>query len=213
MKHSVSQKLRVAVLGATGATGRHVVAAGLRSGHDVVALTRRPRSFEPSRGLTEFAWPDVTDPGPLADAFMGVDAVISTIGGPARGPATVCTDAIDAAVPAMVKAGVSRLIVVSAHGVLESHDRSLFSILAWAGVGEKLKDKETMEPLITSSGLEWTIVRPPTLKNAPPAGNYKVGEDLPIRLWHAIGRADLAAFLIHEAEVARFVRQYPRIHR
>ncbi len=213
MRQNVSQKRRVAVLGATGATGRHVVAAALRSGDEVVALTRTQGSFEPSRGLTELAWPDVTDADPLARAFRGIDAVISAIGGAARGPTTVCTDAINAAVPAMIEAGASRLIVVSAHGVLESHDRSLYSLLAWAGVRERLKDKETMEPLITSSELEWTIVRPPMLTNAPPAGNYTVGEELSIRPWHTIGRADLAAFLIHEAEAGRFVRRYPRIHR
>jgi hypothetical protein len=34
-----------------------------------------------------------------------------------------------------------------------------------------------------------------------------------IRLWHSIGRADLAHFLVREAEKADFVRRYPRIHR
>ena len=74
-------------------------------------------------------------------------------------------------------------------------------------------DKETMEPHIVDSSLDWTIVRPPMLRDSPATGTYRVGDDLPIRLWHSIGRADLAGFLVREAESPRFVRRYPRIHR
>lgn len=213
MKQNVSQRLKVAVLGATGATGRHVVATGLERGHEIVALVRRADSFEPAAGLAEMVWADLSDRGTLTQALVDVDVVISTLGGADTGPTTVCTDAISTTRSAMSEAGVSRLIVVSAHGVLESHDRSLYSMAVWAGVSEKMKDKESMESLITSSELEWTIVRPPMLKDTPATGKYQVGEELPIHLWHTIGRADLAAFLVREAEESQFVRRYPRIHR
>ena len=212
MRQFVSKK-RIAVLGATGATGRHVVAIALEAGHDVVAVTRKSGAFTTSPGLTEAAWVDVRDAEALAVALGGVDVVISALGGAGQGPTTVCTDAIRTTIPAMTEAGVYRLIVVSAHGVLETHDRSLYSIAVWSGVGEKMKDKETMEPLIVDSSLVWTIVRPPMLKDSPGAGKYQVGEDLPIRLWHWIGRADLAGFLVGEAENAQFAHRYPRIHR
>jgi putative NADH-flavin reductase len=97
--------------------------------------------------------------------------------------------------------------------VLETHDRSLYSMAVWSGVGEKMKDKETMEALIVASPLSWTIVRPPMLKDTPATGKYQVGDDLPIKLWHSVGRADLAGFLVGEAEDARFAHRYPRIHR
>ncbi len=198
------------MLGATGATGRQVVAAGSERGHDVVAVVRRAGYFD---GVTEAVWTDLADQDTLASVFAGADVVISALGGADKGPTSVCTDAISSTVPAMVTAGVSRLIVVSAHGVLESHDRSLYAHAVWAGVGEKMKDKELMEPLITRSDLEWTIVRPPALKNTPAIGKYQVDEHLPIRLWDSIGRADLADFLVQEAESPRFVRGYPRVRR
>ncbi len=103
----------------------------------------------------------------LVKAFRGVDVVISTLGGAAKSPTTVCTDGIRSAVAAMQQTGVSRLIVVSAHGVAETHDKSLFSLAVWAGVRGKMRDKETMEPLIVESGLDWTIVRPPCLRTSP----------------------------------------------
>jgi putative NADH-flavin reductase len=211
MRHNVSKRL--AILGATGATGRHVVAAGLAAGHDMVALVRRPGSFSTRPRFREVVWADVADQDTLAAALDGTDAVISTLGGAEKGPTTVCTDAIRSAIPAMNAAGTSRLVAVSAHGVLETHDRSLYSRAVWRGVAEKMLDKETMEPLIVDSSLDWTIVRPPLLKDSPATGRYEVGDDLPIRLWHSIGRADLAGFLVREAESPQFVRGYPRIHR
>jgi putative NADH-flavin reductase len=211
MRQTVSK--RIAVLGATGATGRHVVAAGLDAGHDVIALVRRPGSFPPRPRFREAVWADMADQKTLAAALDGSDVVISALGGAAKGPTRVCTDAIRSAVPAMKAAGATRLIAVSAHGVLETHDRSLYSMAVWSGVAEKMLDKETMEPLIVDSSLDWTIVRPPTLRDSPATGRYQVGEDLPIRLWHSIGRTDLAHFLVREAEAPRFLRRYPRIHR
>jgi len=206
-------KRRLAVLGATGATGRYVVEVALRRGHEVTALVRRPGSFSPAERLSEVVWTDLSDEATLASALIGTHAVISTLGGAAKGPTTVCADGTRSAVTAMDQAGVSRLIVVSAHGVAESHDRSLYSLAVWAGVANRMRDKETMEALITASNLDATIVRPPALNDTPATGRYQVATDLPIHLWTSIGRADLAGFLVHEAEKSQFVGAFPRIAR
>ncbi|MFB9447045.1 NAD(P)H-binding protein [Dactylosporangium vinaceum] len=205
--------MTVAVIGASGATGRHVVATALDRGHLVTACVRRPATFAEQERLTEAVWPDTGDTPALARALRGADVVISALGGAAGGPTTVCTDGIRTTVAAMAATGVTRLIAVSAHGVLETHDRSLYSRAVWAGVADRMRDKETMEPLITASDLAWTIVRPPKLSDGPATGNSRVGTDLPIRVWSSVGRADLAAFLIGEAESPRYVRAYPRITR
>ncbi|XVV10092.1 NAD(P)-dependent oxidoreductase [Actinoplanes sp. CA-131856] len=211
MRQPVSQRL--VVLGASGATGRHVVATALARGHKVVALVRRGGTFAPRAGLTEAVWPDVTDMPALTAALPGADVVISALGGAGKGPTTVCADGIRSAVTAMKAVGVDRLIAVSAHGVLESHDASLYSRAVWAGVADRMRDKEAMEPLITASGLNWTIVRPPKLSDHDATGRYRTGAELPIRVWSSIGRADLAAFLVDEAETARYERAHPRITR
>lgn len=212
MRHDVS-KMRFAVLGATGGTGRHVVATALERGHDVIALARRAEAFDPAPGLRQVVWADLNDPAVLLDAFQGVDAVISALGGALRGPTTVCTDGIRSAITAMTQVGVARLIAVSAYGVADTHDRSLYSLAVWAGVGDRMRDKETMEPLIVDSGLDWTIVRPPKLTDSVEIEHYVTGVDLPIRLWSSIGRADLAGFLVREAEDPRFEHAFPRIAR
>ncbi|MBD7918793.1 NAD(P)H-binding protein [Cellulomonas sp. Sa3CUA2] len=212
MRQSVTQQ-RVLVLGATGATGRLVVATALRRGHHVTALVRRPGSFAPARGLREVQWHDVRDVATLSAALTGVDAVVSALGGAARGPTSVCTDAMAVTVPAMQRAGVARLVVVSAHGVAESRDRSAYALAVWAGVGDRMRDKEGMESVVTSSGLRWTVARPPRLTDAPATGTYRVAPDLPVHLWTSVGRADLADLLVREVEDPRHVHAYPRIAR
>ena len=190
-----------------------MVATALGRGHDVIALVRRPGSLDPAPGLREVRWNDLNDTGPLLEALPGVDVVISTLGGAAKGPTAVCTDGIASTVAAMDQVGVTRLVAVSAHGVADTHDRSLYSRAVWARVADRMRDKETMEPLIVASGLDWTIVRPPALKDHAAVGRFTTGVGLPIRLWSCIGRADLAAFLIDEAEHPQFVHAFPRIVR
>jgi putative NADH-flavin reductase len=190
-----------------------VVDAALQRGHEVVAVVRRAGAVPARPRLTEALWTDLTDTCALASALQGADAVISALGGAQSGPTSVCTDAVRTLVPAMSTAGVQRLVAISAHGVAETHDGSLYSRAVWSRVADRMRDKESMEPLITASRSEWTLVRPPALKDSPARGGYRTGEDLSVRLWSTISRADLADFLVGEVEHPSYVRAFPRILR
>ncbi|MET0132742.1 MAG: NAD(P)H-binding protein [Kibdelosporangium sp.] len=211
MRQDASQSSRLVVLGATGGTGRAIVDVALRAGHTVTAVTRRADALPPAAGLTVAVVPDVADHDHLAGAIGGHDAVISALGSSERGPITVCTDGIRAALHAMGATGVRRLVVVSAHGAAESRDRSPYSLALWASVGHKMRDKESMEMLIRASDTDWTIVRPPALRNTAATGRYRTGTDLRVRLTTAVSRADLADFLVREAIEPTYLHGTPRI--
>ena len=101
---------RIAVAGATGRVGRHVVDVLHGGGHDVVAISR-------SNGV------DVITGDGLATALEGVEVVIDVSTGPSpeQGPATeFFTTATRNLQEAGVKAGVRRLVVVSIIGVDKS---------------------------------------------------------------------------------------------
>jgi putative NADH-flavin reductase len=202
---------RLVVLGATGRTGRATVAAALRDGHAVTAVARRADALPPAPGLTVVVVPALTAHERLTHAVAGHDAVISALGPGAREPVPVCTDGIRCALRAMDETGVRRLVAVSAHGAAESRDCSPYSLALWASVGHKMRDKESMEALIRASGTRWTIVRPPALRDTAPAGRYRTGTDLRIRLNSAVSRADLADFLVREAVAPAYVLRAPRI--
>ena len=101
---------RIAVAGATGRVGRHVVDVLNEGGHDVVAISR-------SNGV------DVITGEGLAAALEGVEVVIDTSTGPSaeQGPATefflTATRNLE---EAGVRAGVRRLVLVSIIGTGKS---------------------------------------------------------------------------------------------
>ncbi|WP_214403147.1 NAD(P)-dependent oxidoreductase [Pseudonocardia lacus] len=199
------------VLGATGGTGRATVDTALRAGHAVTAVVRREGALPPAPGLVVAVLPDPTDVDRLTRVVADHDAVISALGPTARGPVTLCTDAVRATLAAMRATGVRRLVAVSAHGAAESRDRSLYSVALWASVAHKMRDKESMEALIRASDTDWTIVRPAALRDRAPTGRYRTGPDLRIGLTSAVSRTDLADFLVREALTPAYLRATPRI--
>ena len=54
--------------------------------------------------------------------------------------------------------------------------------------------------LIRASDLDWTIVRPPRLKEGPSSGGYRIERGAAPRGSWAVQYADLATFLLDEAE-------------
>ncbi|MCX2925590.1 NAD(P)-dependent oxidoreductase [Streptomyces sp. NEAU-W12] len=73
--------MEIAVLGATGQTGRLLIARALERGHGVTALARRPEQVEaPTCGNLRVVRADVTDPGSVAAAVEGADVVVSGLG-------------------------------------------------------------------------------------------------------------------------------------
>jgi putative NADH-flavin reductase len=49
-----------------------------------------------------------------------------------------------------------------------------------------------MEDTVRSSGMDWTIVRPPQLTEGPRTGTYRRAKDANLRRAYRISRADLA---------------------
>jgi len=203
--------MRIAVFGATGATGGHVVDQALEAGHEVTVLARNPASLDVRHHRLEVVVGDVGQARRVEDVVRGQDAVISALGTNQRGPVSVCSDGASGILPAMEHHDVRRLVVVSAHGAGESHDRSLYVLAVWMLQRHKMRDKERMEELIRASDVDWTIVRPPALTTGPRTGTYRVGTDLPIRITSNISRADLAEFLLREAVEEAYVRETPII--
>jgi uncharacterized protein YbjT (DUF2867 family) len=195
--------MRLVVVGASGGTGRATVARAVAAGHHVTAVVRRAGAVGTRPGLDVAVIPDLADRAALVDAVRGGDAVISALGTAVKGPVSVCTEGIEAIIGAMARCGVRRLVAVSAHGA--------YSLALWAALPHKMRDKEGMEQAIRASGTDWTIVRPAALRDTPHTGRYRTGTDLRIRLTSAVGRDDLADFLLREVTAPAYLRRTPRI--
>ncbi|WP_338466428.1 NAD(P)H-binding protein [Novosphingobium sp. ZN18A2] len=142
----------LAVTGATGFVGQALLDIAARRGYDVRALTRRPQ--EP-RGGVEWVEGDLGDSRALAKLARGASAVVHIAGvvnapDPAGFEAGNVTGTLNV-VEAARKAGVPRFVHVSS---LSAREPQLSAYGASKLRGEKL---------VSASGLDWTVVRPPAV--------------------------------------------------
>ena len=72
--------MRLAIFGATGRTGRHLVRRALAAGHSLRCLVRAPEGAAFPAGV-ELVKGSARDPAPVGKTVCGTDAVLSCLGG------------------------------------------------------------------------------------------------------------------------------------
>lgn len=192
--------MAVMVAGATGRTGRRIVAQLLERGYAVRAFVRdESRARERLGDEPQYSVGDVREPVTVAAAFDGVDAVISAIGSsgraqdPTNSPQAVDYNGVKNLIDAAAAAGVTRFVLVSSMGVtIEDHplNQMFDDILKW-----KFKGEEHLR----ASGIPYTIVRPGGLTED--AGGEMGVRILPEDIGEGfIPRADVATTCIEALE-------------
>src|SRR6476659_5062635 len=108
--------MKIAVFGATGATGQQAVQQALEQGHTVTALARMPERLAIHYSALKIIKGNVLDPAAVEQTVSGADAVLSCLGRrPFRDKDAVWKGTHNI-IEAMKKLGVRRLIVQSAYG-------------------------------------------------------------------------------------------------
>ena len=197
--------MNLLVLGASGGVGQWLTRFAADGGHNVTALVRTsatldvPSSVRVVRG-------DVLDSAVLAAALEGQSAVASCLGlrrtskspwAALRSPPDLTARVTAALVPAMARAGVRRIVAISAGGVAESITQATTPVrwlVSSANVGVAYRDLAEMERLLSASRLDWLAVRPVTLMNGRPTG--RAGRVTRYGLFSIIRRADVAAWML-----------------
>lgn len=201
--------MKILVLGATGPTGQQVVTQALGQGHSVTAFVRNPARLSITDDRLRVVVGDATrDTSNVAEAVRGQDAVVSALGrGKSLTSDHLIERSIEVIVPAMERAEVRRLILVSAFGVGESRrDVPLGPrIMHRLFLRDLFADKNAAEDRVRRSGVEWTIVHPVLLTDGPLTGRYRAGERLELHGMPKISRADVAHFIVAEMENRAFV--------
>ncbi len=199
--------MKLALFGATGATGRHLLEQALTRGHHVTALARDAASLPTDHPGLTVVLGHIAQPEAVLRVVRGQDAVISVLGVRDGGPVTICSDGARAIIAAMRTAGTRRLIALSAYGASETRHASLLIRFVRAVIADKMRDKDAMEALVRDSGLDWTLVRPPILTNGAASGTYRAGAAPRMAAFARIARADVAHFLLREAAEAADIGQ------
>jgi putative NADH-flavin reductase len=204
--------MRIVVFGANGATGRLLVRQALAADHDVVAVTRHPAEFPLAHDQLSVEGADVHDGDAVARVVRGADAVLSSLGVPfSRKPITVYSAGIASIAGAMSRHGVKRVVAVSSSATEPSYHAGggfllnrVMQPLITATIGRSTyADMRKMEQFLRDSDLDWTVMRPSGLFDAPVVSAYELHEDRADGVFTS--RADLAASILAQAASTEWV--------
>jgi putative NADH-flavin reductase len=191
--------MKIVILGATGGIGLELVRQAVELNHEVTAVVRTPDRLREYADQIRIVRADLLKRDELAHAFVRHDAVLSAFG-PRLPLVASDKDLLTRFAPvltgAMRDAAVSRLVVVSVAFLFRDAllpPAYLFGRLFFPTV---VDDSAAMESTIMSSGLNWTLVRPPQLTDAVFSGKYRVREGHLPHFGFKISRADVADYMI-----------------
>ncbi len=205
----------VAIFGATGRTGQHLVQRALDSGYCIRALARDPGKLAVQNERLMVIQGSLSDAARVEQVVAGADAVLSVLGPTSNEPTFEISRGTTTIMEAMKRHGVRRLIISTGAGVGDPGDApKLFNKLI--NVALKVASRNVYEDmlktvaLVRESGLDWTVVRVPRLTDAPRTGQVRVGmvgRGTGVNL----SRADMAEFMLEQVDDFRHLRQAPVI--
>jgi putative NADH-flavin reductase len=200
---SRSAPTRILIVGATGGTGRQLVAQALERGHAVTALVRNPSRLQLEHPHLKIVQGDVLDYASVEAAARGQEAVLSALGHKRFFyPTRILSEGTRNLLRAMEAHGVRRFVCETSLGIGDSAGRMglyytffvipvILPFYFW--------DKTRQERLIAQSAVEWVIVRPGVLTNGEKRSSYRHGRDVGSFLRTVrISRADVADFMLNQ---------------
>jgi putative NADH-flavin reductase len=202
--------MKIAIFGASGRTGILIVYQALDKGHQVTAFARKASSVTIQHKNITVIQGDILEYDKVKQAIEGQDVIILALGVETRKPTTVLSEGTKNIIRAMEETGVNRLICMSSAGILGNDAGFLFGkIIMPLFLKQVFIDKVRQMKLIQESKLDWVIIRPTGLTDAPKTGKYKITEGAPGSL--RIPRADVADFMLKLVTDKQYDRQMPAI--
>jgi len=199
--------VRLFILGANGKTGTQLVDVALARAHEVTAFVRSPEKITRRHPSLTVRPGDPHRVDELAGALPGHDVVLSALGvrpPEAFRPHTLVQECAASTVAAMTRAGVKRLVLVSA-AVLFPEKGLRFAFFRWV-LTQVMRDLGAAEQIVRATPLDWTIARPPRLIDRSD-DRYRTALDaLPARGFSMSFRA-VAAFMLDAVEHREYVHE------
>ncbi|MGZ5297342.1 MAG: NAD(P)-dependent oxidoreductase [Actinomycetota bacterium] len=189
--------MKIVVFGASGRTGRSVVAQAVRRGDDVIAFVRdASKQWFPDAAKIHQGRP--SDADAVEAALIGSDAVISALGPITEETTTQISDATRTIVEAMERIGPHRIAIAA--------NAKVFSVAEVAGPYANVAAEHRRDAaILRESALDWTVVAAPILTDDPATGSYVAVVDGkgPGR---SITRGDFATALLDAVEKDAWIR-------
>ena len=210
--------MNIIIFGASGATGKELVNQALEQGFKVTAFVRSsPKLGKTHANLRVFTG-DVLEKSAVVAAIPGHDAVLISLGAPARKAGTLRSDGTRNIIEAMQASNVCRLVCQSSLGfgdslpVLRQTSFIFRNIIVPLFLRDTFEDHARQETVVKASTLDWTIVRPGSMTNAPPKLSFLHGfspyqQSIKVK----VSRADVAHFMLQLSACKDYLHQTPGI--
>ena len=157
--------MRLCVLGATGNSGRRIVAEALALGHDVTALVRSAGALAPAPNLT-IQQVDFSDHAALESALRNHDAVINAAGYVADG--AKFTDLVGKVITATASAlGPGGRFWLFGGAALLDVPGARWTGIDLPGVPKMYEAHRTNYDAVRATSLDWSILCPGPMIDAP----------------------------------------------
>ncbi|NGZ96513.1 MAG: epimerase [Nitrospira sp. WS110] len=206
--------MKIAIIGASAGIGLESVRQALERGHGVTTLSRR-RVPLPDHPTFKRMQGSATNPDDVRGAVEGADAILVTLGVKSPFATTLFSDSSRILLRVLQEKSASpTLIVLTGFGAGESWGyNSLPMKLMFTLLLKKVyADKSEQERVIAGGYPRWEIVRPGRLTNGAMTGRYRVLDQLVDGMKvGAISRADVAHFMLAQAENPTYLGKYPAL--
>lgn len=196
----------VLVVGGTRATGLEIVKLLHSEGQPVTVMARHSSDVSELEKLgVPVVRADALEAAEVAKAIEPgrYRAVISTLGGSSKESARPDYEGNRNLIDAAKMAGIRRFIMVTVIGAGDSAD-SPPVIARWL-LRDLIALKTQAERYLTTSGLDYTIIRPGGLLDKPASGKAVLSEDPDTFSW--IARADLAQLVVDALDDRQTIRK------
>jgi putative NADH-flavin reductase len=204
--------MNITIIGASSGIGLEAVKRGLNRSHSITTLSRSEVEIEDRKSLTRILG-DATNKADLIQSIQNADALIITLGTRQSMKATTLFSDFAKLIVEIDKENKIDIpvIVVTGFGAGESKNYASWPVKMFLNffLKDVYADKTKMEEIITNSDLNWTIVRPGRLLDKELTEKYHIENKLfkGIKIGE-ISRADLADFLIKQAEKQTELKKY-----
>jgi len=211
----MQQKIKVAVIGGTGKSGKYLVQQLINQNFHFKMLVRNPDHFQNTSLNVEVVYGNVNDLNAVRSLLKDCDAVISTLGmGIPNSEPDIFSQATKNVLQVMNEYRLTRYIVITGLNVdtpFDDKSEKTKAATDWmkANYPKSTSDKQLEYVLLSESNMEWTLVRVPMIIQTDDTGKIiESPEDCP---GEKISATDLALFLIRQLTDNKYVRKAPFI--
>lgn len=209
----MKQKIKIAIIGGTGKSGKYLVNQLVNQGFQLKILLRNPDNFQLKSSLIEVIKGEVTNFSSIHSLIEDCQAVISTLGLgiPASEP-TIFSQSTINVVKAMNECNVHRYIVTTGLNVDTPFDKKSYKTLFGTDWMKKTfpistTDRQLEYDILVNSNIDWTLVRLPLIEQTDERNQVNVDlEDCP---GDKISATDLAFCLIEQLSSKAFIKKSP----